>query len=209
MQTVTQSTKTADARDRLIATAMQLMHDKGYTAVGINEICKEADVKRGSFFHYFPSKQDLALAVLDTQWQRTVSELLEPAFAPDLPALGRIKRMFQYCYHYQRTTRDQMGHMLGCPFGILAAELSTQDSVIRERVQEIFEGFASYFEAAVREAHTGESEARVDPEAVGKELIAYLEGALLVAKAHDDPSLFEKLTAAALRLAGDGSAAPA
>ena len=48
--------RTSTAKSRLIATAMQLMYVRGYTAVGVHEICTQASVHKGSFYHFFPSK---------------------------------------------------------------------------------------------------------------------------------------------------------
>ena len=57
--------RTSDARERLVESCQALMHEKGYTAVGVGEVCSRAGVNKGSFYHFFPSKQDLALTVID------------------------------------------------------------------------------------------------------------------------------------------------
>ena len=61
--------RTSDARERLIEAAGDLWHRRSYTDVGVGEICAEAGVQKGSFYHFFPSKQDLALAVIDDRWE--------------------------------------------------------------------------------------------------------------------------------------------
>jgi TetR/AcrR family transcriptional repressor of nem operon len=58
--------RTSNAQSRLIATAMALMYVRGYTAVGVHEISTQAGAYQGSFYHCFPSKQALVLAVIDT-----------------------------------------------------------------------------------------------------------------------------------------------
>src|SRR5215207_8099552 len=55
----------SDARDRLLATAARLVHERGYTAVSVADICVEAGLKKGSFYHFFPSKHALVLATLE------------------------------------------------------------------------------------------------------------------------------------------------
>ena len=52
-------------REKLLETAQHLMLAKGYTATSVEEICEAADLTKGSFFHYFASKEDLGKAVLD------------------------------------------------------------------------------------------------------------------------------------------------
>ena len=191
--------ETQGPKDRLIAAAMHLMHSRGYTAVGINEICAEAGVRRGSFFHYFPTKKDIGLAVLDRQWEVTERDLLQPAFAKDAQPLERIRRMFRMCYDYQCAHRGASGQTLGCPFGILAAEMSTQEEAIRRRAQQVFADMAAYFTEALRELAEQEK-VYVDAVSAGEALVAYLEGSLLMAKANDDPAMFNRLADLAVPL---------
>ena len=192
--------RTSTAREQLIDTAIGLMHDRGYNAVGIMEICNKAGVKKGSFFHFFPSKRSLALAVLDTQWHSVVENLLEPAFLKDVPALERIQRMFLMSYEYQCANRERFEHMLGCPFGILAAEMSTQDELLRQKVEFIFDGIARYFEEAIIDVVQENPGLSLNPQISAQSLVAYLEGSLLFAKAHNDTELFKALAASALHL---------
>ena len=192
--------RTSTAKDRLIDSAIGLMHDRGYNAVGIMEICNKAGVKKGSFFHFFSSKRDLALTALDSQWQSVEENVLKPAFHKDIPPLERIQRMFLDSYKYQCTNREEYGRMLGCPFGILAAEMSTQDEMLRQKVQFIFDGIARYFEDALIDVLQENPSLRLNPQIVSQTLIAYLEGSLLFAKAHNDTELFKTLADNALLL---------
>ena len=75
----------SDTRERLITTGLALMHARGYNAVGVQDICTEAQVHKGSFYHYFPSKRDLAIAIIDRFWEIFHTEILIPAFADDVP----------------------------------------------------------------------------------------------------------------------------
>ena len=57
--------RTSDARERLLASGLELIYDKGYNAVGVSEVCAKAGVNKGSFYHFYPSKQQLGLAIVD------------------------------------------------------------------------------------------------------------------------------------------------
>src|SRR5438552_19007220 len=59
-------------RDRIIATAAELFHNKGYNATGIDQILKAARATKGSFHHHFGSKKEIALAV--------IKEIVAPKF---------------------------------------------------------------------------------------------------------------------------------
>ncbi|MEE9230845.1 MAG: helix-turn-helix domain-containing protein, partial [Acidobacteriota bacterium] len=77
------------AREQLIGSAKQLMAERGFTAVGINEICERAGVKKGSFYYFFPSKRDLAIEAIDSHWQDH-DERLARTLEGDAPPLERI-----------------------------------------------------------------------------------------------------------------------
>ena len=67
--------RTSDAREKILSAAQSLIELRGYSALGVAEICKAADVPKGSFYYFFESKEALALAVIDEHWA-------EPASAP-------------------------------------------------------------------------------------------------------------------------------
>ena len=70
-RTDTHKTPTAagGTRERLIDTTQRLLWSDGYAGVSVDRICKEAGVKKGSFYHFFPSKEDLVLEALDALWR--------------------------------------------------------------------------------------------------------------------------------------------
>jgi TetR/AcrR family transcriptional repressor of nem operon len=60
--------RTSDAKERILTAAQSLIEQRGYSALGVAEICKAAGVPKGSFYYFFDSKEELALAVLDEHW---------------------------------------------------------------------------------------------------------------------------------------------
>ncbi|MEJ2694697.1 MAG: TetR/AcrR family transcriptional regulator, partial [Candidatus Thiodiazotropha sp.] len=72
------------------STARELFHGRSYTDVGIKEICEIAQMQKGSFCHFFPSKQDLAVAVIDDMADDWTQGFVAEAFDPDLPPLERL-----------------------------------------------------------------------------------------------------------------------
>src|SRR4029453_10165792 len=84
--------RTRDAKARLLASAMALMYARGYTAVGVHDICAHAGVNKGSFYYFFPSKRALAVAVIDAYGQH-ICQLWQEALATDGPVLARLQRV--------------------------------------------------------------------------------------------------------------------
>ena len=193
--------KESDTRDRIVSSGMALMHARGYNAVGVQEICEAARVHKGSFYHFFPSKRDLALAVIDRFWDIFQTELLTPAFADDIPPLARIQRFCQMsCQMVKLSLAEPDATFNGCLLGNFALEISHQDDAIREKLQEIFGFFVDIFERALSEAvEVGEISA-IDARATAQELVAYYEGAAVLAKTYDDADLVERLLQKTLQI---------
>ena len=62
--------RTSDARDRLLQVAFDLIWQQSYGSVSVDTICDRAGVKKGSFYYFFPSKSDLAIAAYEEHWQQ-------------------------------------------------------------------------------------------------------------------------------------------
>jgi len=67
-------------RERLIAAALKLFGEKGYQSTSVADVQRESDCHSGSFYHFFPTKQDLLLAVLERYRTGIVPMLIEPAW---------------------------------------------------------------------------------------------------------------------------------
>jgi TetR/AcrR family transcriptional regulator, transcriptional repressor for nem operon len=191
--------RTSSARVRLVQSACKLLHGSSYAATSVEDLCAAAGVQKGSFYHFFATKQELALAALDEHWARTQNAILQPAFARDVPGLQRITRFFRSVAEHQRAPV-----VLGCPFGNLAVELATQDDAVRRRVAEVFDGYRGYFEGALRDADAAGQVPAGTAAASAEALLAYFQGVLLVARTRNDSHLIERLGDKALDLVGGG-----
>lgn len=194
--------RSSDARVRLLDSGMRLIHARSYADVSVDEICADAAVNKGSFYYYFPSKQNLAVAAIEAQWERTRTTLLEPAFAADVPPLDRIVRFFHMVSAVHQERLEASGQVLGCAFGNLALELSTRDAVILATLRGVFDGYLSYFSSAIDEARATGDAAAADVTEAARALLAFFEGALLLAKTDNDAGIIARLAPQALALIG-------
>ncbi len=191
----------SDARQRLIAAANKVIYAHSYEGVTVDELCVAAGVTKSSFYHFFASKQELVLVALESQWQRFEETLLLPAFSDHLPPQERMVRFFDLMLEKQQAQKQTSGHMYGCPIGNLTLELSTQDELIRTRVEQFFREWLSYFERMLREAkEQGIVPASLDTAVTAQALLAYFEGVILLAKGRNDPALIASLRAGTLAL---------
>ena len=170
------------------------MHERGYEATGVAELCDAAAAPKGSFYHWWPSKQALALAMLDQQWERAREHVFEPAFGPGGPLLEQFARYTRLLVASVRREVEQTGSVRGCPFGNVAVELANRDRVIGSRAEEILSEIRGVFASAIAAAKdVGELPADLDATDVAEAILAHLEGLFVLAKARNEPAVFERL----------------
>lgn len=183
----------SDAKEKLVQSALDLMYGRSYASVGVQELCEQAGVQKGSFYHFFASKRDLTLAALERQRELGRCTILEPAFCPERPPLRRIEAWFDRLYEHAATMKRKTGCVPGCVVGNLAVELSTQDEVIRHKVADLLTDLTRVIEQTVAEAIKRKDLPAQNPKIVAEAVVAYMEGVTLMAKTHNDPTLIKRL----------------
>lgn len=183
----------SSAKQRILDSARDLIYSRSYADVGVAAICERAGVKKGSFYHFFPSKQELTLAVIDELYVAFKEQIYNDAFSSDLSPLERFRRFVELAYQFQREMADLTGQTLGCPFGNLAAEMSTQDTAIRQKVDKVFHQMERRFTAVLEDAVAMREIGVIDIPATARAMVAYLEGIMLMAKTRNDPEIIRQL----------------
>ncbi|MFC4504789.1 MULTISPECIES: TetR/AcrR family transcriptional regulator [Streptomyces] len=179
--------RTSDAKNKILTAAHSLIEQRGYSALGVAEICKTANVPKGSFYHFFESKETLALAVLDQHWADERREW-ECVLNGGAEPLQRLRRLFESMETEQRAGQDGCGSVLGCMFGNLSLEMSNQVDTVRRRLQEIFETQVELVSVVVAEAQQRGEVTVADARAVARTMVALTQGQVLFAKLHNDPA---------------------
>jgi TetR/AcrR family transcriptional repressor of nem operon len=193
--------RTSDARERLICEAARLFHARSYESVGVQELCEAAEVNKGSFYHFFPSKEDLAVAVIEAQWEATCEKIMEPGLAADIPPLKRIARVFELMSKIQRSAKRTGGITPGCPLANLSGELSNHEPKLRKRLSRVYKDLHERMAKTLRAAvAAGELPRGTDVERKAEGLVALSEGAMLLSAVHDDPAIAGRMAALALAL---------
>ena len=200
--------RSSNSRERLLEAADALMYARGYEAVSVADLCEAADARKGSFYHWWPSKRDLALAMIDRAWQHNLEFVFEPIFDTDDPVLEKFTNYADRLADGLIESLKSTGHVAGCRYGNFAVELSTRDSVIREKVAATFQKIAAYFEQAIRDGiRAGELADDVDAEDTATAILSLMEGHMVLAKAQNDPEELRRLARDTVRLlVGNGYA---
>lgn len=161
---------------------IELMWTKGYSSVSVDDICKAAGAQKGSFYHFFASKAELAITVCETEWEACKTELDEIFSATRAP-LQRFRHFLEVLYQEQEEKYAEFGYVVGCPFCTIGSELATQDEKVRARIEAIFESHLRYFENAIRDGVADQSiPKKTDVKAKARELDALLTGAMTTAR---------------------------
>ncbi|MFP3944755.1 MAG: TetR/AcrR family transcriptional regulator [Alphaproteobacteria bacterium] len=124
----------SDTRIRIIRAARTLFHEQGYGATGVATIQREAGVKPGSFYHFFPAKEALLEAVLDDYSAALRPELINPATESVADPFEKIFSLL----NFYREALIETGFAFGCPLGNLALEVGRQPGPVTEKIEANF-----------------------------------------------------------------------
>jgi len=192
-ETTTSTTRVRDGsstRDAIVAAATRLMQVKGYTATSLDDVLRETGVGKGSFYHFFRSKEELGHAILDTIVRAFIARTVDPCFSA-----AAVKPMTQIrCFLDRVVETQRAGNCVGgCPLGNLASELSDVHEGFRERLAEVFSTWRARLTRALEQAQQrGEVREECRPESVAHFVVALLEGAILMAKVTKDIRVMEQ-----------------
>jgi TetR/AcrR family transcriptional regulator, transcriptional repressor for nem operon len=191
----------SDSKRKLLETAMEMIWKRSYGSVSVEDICTESRVNRGSFYHAFKSKSDLALSACEHYWEQK-RPLLDAIFSPQVPPLERLDKFCKLLIKEQKEKYQRTGKMLGCPFCSLGSELGTQNEKIRLKVEQMCARQIKYLESAVRDlAVAGLIEVKDEPE-LAREIYSYISGVLMQAKIENSMEHPERLPHSVMRLIG-------
>ncbi|OQD57350.1 TetR family transcriptional regulator [Streptomyces phaeoluteigriseus] len=194
--------RTSTARDRLLDATGELMQSRGYSSLGVAEICAKAEVKKGSFYHFFESKQALTVEAVNAYWNAERS-CWTTELSSTAPALDRLQRLLDTTAQVQHRKKETSGTVDGCLLGNLTLELATQEPAVRARLEEIFDEQIALVTATLNDAA---DEGTVPRErattATARAVVAHLEGLVMFAKLKNDPTVLDSLWPHTLLLLG-------
>ncbi|MCU1279256.1 MAG: TetR family transcriptional regulator [bacterium] len=193
--------RVSTARERLVQATTDLIWTESYGSVSVDAICERARVKKGSFYHFFKSKDELVIAALDTHWQGRKPSL-DKLFAPTKPPLDRLRAYFDSVYDRQRELAKKFGRPPGCFYCKLGIEVS-QQTEIGKKVHEIMAAYIAYYESALVGA-AAEGWTITDIPGKARALFAFMEGVLTQARINDDYEIMKNLGKSAFRFLGLG-----
>lgn len=191
----------SDARQRILDTACALIHHRGYSGLGVAEICSTAGVPKGSFYYFFESKQALAVTVIQEYWAEQRRQW-EGNLIGDKEPLERLRDLFE-ATALQTQAQQEAGTVKGCLFANLALELSAQDDVVRNTLQHVFDEQIDLIKGVIAEAiEAGDVSSGSGSRSIARSVLAQIEGLVLFAKVANDPKVLDDMWRHMLLLLG-------
>ena len=117
------SSETKNTRQTILDAAQVLVGRKGFSAVGLNEILQAADVPKGSFYHYFTSKDGFGVVLLDTYFDHYVHGMQQLFDQPGLSQHAKLMRYWDAWIDNQ-TGCTEAGKCLAVKLGAEVSDLS-------------------------------------------------------------------------------------
>ncbi|MGB9330790.1 MAG: TetR/AcrR family transcriptional regulator [Steroidobacteraceae bacterium] len=174
------------AREKLLDASFVLIREKGYSATSVDELCAEAGVTKGAFFHHFPSKDALAVAAAN-RW----SEISEALFqtAPYHRHRDPLDRVLGYLDFRKALLKGEVAEFT-CLAGTMVQEVYRTHAEIREACEASISGNATMVEADIAEAlKLYGVRAKWSAQSLALHTQAVLQGAFILAKAKGGPDV--------------------
>lgn len=179
------------SRQDLLNAAQELMLAKGFGATSVDEICRKAKLTKGSFFHYFKSKDALGKALLERFCCSTQAQMKECCGCRSAEK-DPLKRVESHIDLAIKISQERIGAK-GCLLGTFAQELSDTHPQIRSMCAQAFYEWGKLIAADLKEAKAKyKPKTNFDPQDLAQHLIAIIEGAEILAKAQGDKKIVKK-----------------
>lgn len=184
----TTNTSDTDVRGNILATGQRIMAGKGFSAVGLNEILATAGVPKGSFYHYFGSKDAFGEAMLHAYFDEYLADMDATLGQPGVTVAQRLLNYWQ-AWQASQSFDDCQGKCLAVKLGAEVADLSEAMRLALKRgTAGIVGRLAGAIEAGVAE---GSLAVDGDAEDTAHSLYQLWLGASVMVKIVRDTSPFE------------------
>jgi TetR/AcrR family transcriptional repressor of nem operon len=183
MSNQTDTKQLPETKRKLVDAGVGLMRQRGFNATTVDDICAEAGVTKGGFFHYFKSKDDLATAAVARFYDMKAQQFAD---APFRRLADPLERVFGRLDFAKQSAGGTKGLTKGCLLGMFAQELSFTNAQLRTLCQDRFAQIAKDFEIDLAEAKALYApRAAFEPRTVAMLYVSIVQGSLMLAKASE------------------------
>ena len=170
------------AKQKAIEAAQHLMTTGGYAATTIDEIISLAGVSKGSVYHAFKSKEELAITALE-DYERRGWEIVGKGSYLDIE--DPVERALALVRHIERKASELWEH--GCLLGSISLEVAARHPTLHQRIDELFDEFENGIAAMFAPALKARKITNTSAKELARHMLAIIEGAIITAKSHRQP----------------------
>ncbi len=172
-----------DIRTRLIEATFQEVFSKGYNKASLSDILKKANTKKGSMYHYFPSKKNMVLTMIE--------EKIENRLKIKWEVLENKNKDILDCFIAILKDTSSWDLTSGCPLGNLLQEFLNEDEEFQQLLNKILDKWQTQFINILQKAKdNNELKEDINIEELAIFLISLIQGALLLTKKYPTNKLF-------------------
>jgi len=170
-------------REKLLQTAFDEIYQNGYSATSVDKILKKAQMNKGSMYHFFKSKKELALAVIEEKLTLHITSKYEPLLQYKENIIDELVKVLK--------NREGFDFAHGCKLNNMVQELSPIDKDFKVALEKIYLIFESIFEQILNNAVKAGELKHADIKALSIFTVASFEGCLATAKKSQDGQVYQ------------------
>lgn len=199
----------SNTKRKLIDAAHTLIWANSYAHVSVDDICRAAGVQKGSFYHFFPSKSDLAAAALEDYWEIARVEIDELFAKNDAPR-DQLSAICRSILDEQKESLATSGTVCGCPYAMVGAETGANNEKLHALAETLSERYCKYIEKLLKNAAKAGLISSTGIAHKARDMHVHIMGAMLLARLTNSlKPVGRDLEQALLRLSGMGATARA
>ena len=172
-----------DTREKLVRTAERLMLRDGYSATRVDEVIRKAGLSKGSFYHFFESKEALGLAALEHYYADRVGRLAAGTYATETDPLRRAQGFLK---HASRVAEDLWN--AGCLLASLAADAAGSNRAISNALKKR----TSDLRALLVDLLGPFATPALNATDLADQFLVCIEGSIVLARIYDDPTYLRR-----------------
>jgi len=166
-------------KEDIVQVGLDIVLSKGFNATGVETILKQANIPKGSFYNFFSSKEEFALAIIDSYVANMAKNLHTVLNSESLPPLERVRKSFETVIK----TFEDNDCSKGCLIGNLSQEMADQCESIRQRLEDSLQMWSRVLSELLLQAQREEAiSADMDVDMLAENILSSFQGAVLRAK---------------------------
>ena len=172
-----------NSREKLLNVAFDEIYHNGYYATSVDKILKSAKMNKGSMYHFFKSKKELGLAVVNERVATYIEDKYGVLLQYDANIIDELLKLIK--------DRKKFDFITGCKVNNLIQELSSKDKEFKSALEVVYFRFEKIIEEVLQKAIVNNEIKHDDAKALGIYVVASLEGCLITAKKSHNADMFQ------------------